>query len=311
MSDVLGRLVDRALGSSGGLRPRIPARFEPTEAVAPSEVLAPRTAEPDGPIRHSPEPSPAAGPAAAGVTIAAPTPGDDTRPSAPLERAGARENRVSPDPAQGAEAGDARPAARPRQLDAAPRRPEAGGSPEPPGHRARARLADAPLDDVTAAPWRTDEDSPRTPRVAAIERVVAAASIDQPPATHDRSDAPALSTSSGAVRSADDPSDPASRVPEAPARRAEPRSREPDDVAGTPSVLVRPRAFDTAQPRFDAPDPGDAGRHRQPPIVRVSIGRIEVRAVHPPTPSERTPVASPTTAPSLEAYLRARNGSPR
>jgi hypothetical protein len=46
-----------------------------------------------------------------------------------------------------------------------------------------------------------------------------------------------------------------------------------------------------------------------PPTIRVSIGRIEVRAVMPPAP---TPAPAPPAAPllTLEAYLRERTGRP-
>jgi hypothetical protein len=57
------------------------------------------------------------------------------------------------------------------------------------------------------------------------------------------------------------------------------------------------------------PGPGVGGESR--PIVRVSIGRIEVRAATTPAAPVR-PAASPRTgAPSLEEYLRARNGTTR
>jgi hypothetical protein len=47
------------------------------------------------------------------------------------------------------------------------------------------------------------------------------------------------------------------------------------------------------------------------PIVHVSIGRIEVRAVTPPPLAVRTAPPTPDPAPSLEMYLRARNGTGR
>ena len=49
-------------------------------------------------------------------------------------------------------------------------------------------------------------------------------------------------------------------------------------------------------------------RREARPIVHVSIGRIEVRAVTPPAEPPRREAVTPANAPSLKDYLRARNG---
>jgi hypothetical protein len=46
-----------------------------------------------------------------------------------------------------------------------------------------------------------------------------------------------------------------------------------------------------------------------PPVIHVTIGRVEVRATPPPAPSRRTPPVTSTM--SLEEYLRSRNGGRR
>jgi len=51
----------------------------------------------------------------------------------------------------------------------------------------------------------------------------------------------------------------------------------------------------------------------EPPVVRVTIGRVEVRAVYPPaTPAPRPARATVPAAPSvLERYLAARDAGTR
>jgi hypothetical protein len=62
--------------------------------------------------------------------------------------------------------------------------------------------------------------------------------------------------------------------------------------------------------------PGTRVRERSvpqdgPPTIRVSIGRIEVRAVQPPVPSRRSPQVPAAPRLSLDEYLRARNEGQR
>ena len=46
----------------------------------------------------------------------------------------------------------------------------------------------------------------------------------------------------------------------------------------------------------------------EPPVIKVTIGRIEVRAVTPPAPIPQQPVKQPSPVLSLDEYLRLRDG---
>jgi hypothetical protein len=80
---------------------------------------------------------------------------------------------------------------------------------------------------------------------------------------------------------------------------------DPSPRAVTPPV-ARPRTLDHRPPIANHQPPTV---HRQPPpdpVVRITIGRVEVRAVHPPQPAPR-PVPPPAApGPSLEEFLEQR-----
>lgn len=72
---------------------------------------------------------------------------------------------------------------------------------------------------------------------------------------------------------------------------------------GPPAPIVAPL------PRVALPMPPIAQRVEQPaPTIRVTIGRIDVRAITPPAPAPRTPPASAKPALSLDDYLKQREG---
>ncbi|GEM_PF-2019304 len=48
-----------------------------------------------------------------------------------------------------------------------------------------------------------------------------------------------------------------------------------------------------------------------PPVIEITIGRVEVRAVQPPAPARSRPAAPPAPQVSLEEYLRRQNGGKR
>jgi hypothetical protein len=79
------------------------------------------------------------------------------------------------------------------------------------------------------------------------------------------------------------------------------------EIRSVAMPLLRPR--EEVAPRWaEALRPSGAGDGSPAPIVRISIGRIEVRAVAPPAPAAPRDVpVRKSTGPSLEEYLRPRS----
>lgn len=102
-------------------------------------------------------------------------------------------------------------------------------------------------------------------------------------------------------------------------RRAVAAAREEVDRSGSPGSKLLPRLDDrdrvteTAAMRpLAAHAAADAqATLAEPPIVRISIGRIEVCVTQPPVPAPRQPAARPTVGMSLESYLQHREGRAR
>jgi hypothetical protein len=93
----------------------------------------------------------------------------------------------------------------------------------------------------------------------------------------------------------------------------------PLNPAETPSMRRDARAPAVVTPADELEPPRRAERGQaaamppsSPPTIEVTIGRVEVRAVHPPAPVARPKAAAPA-APSLslEEYLRNQNGGRR
>jgi hypothetical protein len=85
-------------------------------------------------------------------------------------------------------------------------------------------------------------------------------------------------------------------------------------AAATPTRGGQPRGRDrqrsgTAHRLPPAAAAADrAGTERAlPPTIRVSIGRVEVRAIMPPAAAPPQPVRTAPSGPSLAAYLRQRD----
>jgi hypothetical protein len=77
-----------------------------------------------------------------------------------------------------------------------------------------------------------------------------------------------------------------------------------------PVMLVVPGASGTQRPENPDITNVPAVSHSSPaaePAIRVSIGRVEVRAVFPPPPPRRTQTARPKPSLSLDEYLKQRN----
>jgi hypothetical protein len=105
------------------------------------------------------------------------------------------------------------------------------------------------------------------------------------------------------------PSPPGARNLTAVPRRSAASQDSSREEARNPAVttpLLRPRKEDA--PRWaEAAQLRGAGDESSPPIVRISIGRIEVRAVAPPGPAAPRPMpAGKRTGLSLEEYLKPR-----
>jgi hypothetical protein len=89
------------------------------------------------------------------------------------------------------------------------------------------------------------------------------------------------------------------------------RSQPPDAPLVTPRI-VRPQ-FDGYLERGPQ-EPGVAALESSAPAIRVTIGRIEVRAITPPPPrppAQRTTPARPGPELSLDDYLKQHNGGQR
>src|SRR5262249_27833014 len=100
----------------------------------------------------------------------------------------------------------------------------------------------------------------------------------------------------------------------------------PPEVAGAPQQVSVEREAPTAAPKVSVHEPSgtraegpppsrmDHDDHQGPevaPVVRVSIGRIDVRAVAPQAPPVRAAPARPSSRLSLNDYLRQHNKGTR
>ncbi len=278
MSDYLGNLAARSLGLAAVLRPRHLSRFEPPPEARPSDAFfAVREEE-----VISPWPQPAE-----------PTEGP-VSPLAPPAREHSQEAR--------------RPATDRPDLVAVP--PSPRPSPAPPGG-----LPERPPAAEEQPPSRAAPQAPAPSGLFA----------DQPPPTPVPHPAPAPSLAAGRESATAPPIDreqprrlphgPAASsvedkplaLPKQPATLPLPLSEpsSPPERTPAPAVLVAAPTTVTPALRFQPSAPVAAPPAVSPepaPVIRVTIGRIEVRAVPPPAPS--APKVTPPPRLSLEEYLR-------
>lgn len=334
--DFLGRLAARALGNPPQVRPRLPSRFEPD--AAPAEIGSPVMeetveTEPEARAPIVPEPRPPAPPVR-------PSPG----PSEPYRQAPLPLPVVHPSPWSGGdeqeEVGDAHVQARPRMEDrfalvstthlGPVPGPDLVQSPEPVS-------ADVPAPvsvDVPApvpvpvfpppgripAPARPSNDEVGRRPESSVPRLLLREHTD--------------SGLPGRVQPMLQLSPPTSQGALQPSPREEPDGREPIGATAVRQAPLRHRSLvprsTVAREEPDLPfsastdrnggdgrvdrgvrpraawEEGPVGQASEP-TVRVTIGRIEVRATAPAPPP--TPAARPTGPRlSLEEYLRRRNG---
>jgi hypothetical protein len=303
MSDYLTSLVQRARGETGVVRPIVQPVFAPERADLPSVPAGtwPGIAGPEIPA-PAPRTRAAARPAEAGpLPVPAPLPAEQSGPGDPL----------SPAPPLSPEA---------NRLYPTPLPPTSGGLQPSPAQQYTVEhptSANPPLSialpDSLAGPQTAPSplQPSRTPAVAPLPTPAVRAgmpAIDppvqqgtgEPGVRRTGQDAPDFASVTGTQH-------PTAQVA---ARRQAgrppageqiiPVPREPDRPAARPATAPAPRR--AAADNQAAPPP--------PPAIRVSIGRIEVRAMLPAPP---LPAPIPAPAPSaplvtLDAYLRERTG---
>lgn len=276
MSDYLSRVLERESSAAPAVRPALPSIFDPVRAspmIAPLETESPGDDDPSGNTGNQ---------TGAGIV---------SRP-APVTAAGALRPQaaVPPGPPRKSKVAPGETFVRP--VDAPVASVVPAFPPELP-------LPRQPLPDVAAAQSvvrSAAEARPRPSRTVAVKPVVRPA-IESPP------DAP------GAALAAAE-----NRPSAVPARSAEP---EPGMRPTLPAADVVSPALATISRLF--PAPASARRARNTPAgrdaaaasrpVHITIGRIEVRAVHsPPEPIPQRPAPAPAKI-SLDDYLRRQRGN--
>ena len=290
MSDFLATLVARARGEGEPIAPLIPSRYEPA------------------PLDAAPVAGSAADPLAEEVVEElAPVP-----------------------PSRGRRAHVARGATLPRRAreprdeeahgDEAAKAGESERSLPADGHAHAPRLDARPREDRSGVRPRAEAMSGEAPRP--VERLHAA-SLPESPVAHAPDATPSADRGIAAA-----PATPSAVRPAAPAPPAAGEAREagPAPRAVTPEVRVVPgpketREEDTrredepevspapALPTERVPARGETAAASSGTVVRVSIGRIEVRAIMPPAPAAPSRAGGPALR-SLDDYLRAREGRP-
>lgn len=296
MADFLTRLVSRTLGLAPLAEPLVAAMFAadppPATMTDADEPLAARPASDERADLSRPRPEPPeVGPASPRMAAAAPD--DADRDDAPPRR---RRSTPAVDDALPTPA----TAAPPHRLTGEPMRPVA------------APLV-TPLWATTISAESIAPTPPASARSPAADLPRPPAQVGQLPEPADRADA---RPQRAAPVSWDEPDELLLPL-EATAAPARPRaaiiapSDEPErpraatialsDESGLPRRLKRGGAAAAA---IATPPP--------PPTIEITIGRVEVRAMHPPAPAARPqPIASTAPRLSLEEYLRNQNGGRR
>jgi hypothetical protein len=76
-----------------------------------------------------------------------------------------------------------------------------------------------------------------------------------------------------------------------------------------PEITPRPNEpQEPGNPWSDGPEPIPAAQHETAPTIKITIGRVDVRAVMPERPAPRPTPAARNAALSLEEYLKQRSG---
>jgi hypothetical protein len=341
MSDYLGRAVERETSTALAVRPALPSLFEPgpsSAIITPPETESPIQGESS---RSAPnETEPKISPLHERLTavdalwpdpaIAAPEPqqGEEApgRSSAglaatPIEPSttAAFSTESSPSkPQVSADAATAEPAGRPgAETPPKPLRAATEGIVRPTGG-----APPKPLQAADKGIVRPTDGAPPRPLRAATEEIVGPAGVPQPrqihPAAAQEVVRPVSAFPSREVGAVPPIGERAATLPTAPPARSAPGSSEPESTtppASARSTKVVAPAHATIPRISPAPSGPDRARGSDkaalPRPVHITIGRIEVRAIHPPPEPVRHRPAPAAPKISLEEYLKQRNGGGR
>jgi translation initiation factor IF-2 len=302
MSDYLTSLVQRARGETGAVRPIVQPVFASMRADLPSMPAGTMTGLTES---EAPAPAPrargAARPTEAGrVPAPPPLPPEQSTlndPQTPLPLAGPAANRISPTPPPPTPAGPQQEAAlqdavkRPMSANSTQSvaqtdsliRPQVAPSPLPIGQSQAPAVAPLPVPEARTAMPSIDQPMQQ----GTGELSVRSAALAAPAAPIRETPRPVAQVAAGKPASARPISEQIIPVP-----------RQPERAATRPAAPAGRATTATQAPAPPAPPP-----------IRISIGRIEVRAVLLAPPPPPAPVAAPA-APlvTLDAYLRERTG---
>jgi hypothetical protein len=325
MNDYLSRAVERETSAAPAVRPALPSLFEPgppSAIMTPLETESPTEGEPSrsAPDETEPRISPLHEPLAAvnalwsDPAIGAPEPPRQKGKKAPGESsAGLVATPIAPSTTAAFSTGSS-PAKQQQSPDVSATEPAGRPTAETPPTPRRAA--------ATLGIVRPTGGAPPKPLQAATEGIVRPAGVPQPRPIHPtaaqevvRPVSESPSREVGAVPTIDER---AATSPTAPPVRSARGSSEPKSAtppAPAPLTKVVAPAHATI-PRI-SPAPSSPERARSadnassPRPVHITIGRIEVRAVHPPPEPARHRPAPAAPKISLEEYLKQRNGGRR
>lgn len=308
-ADFLERLVGKARGEYSGLRPRLPSFFEPIRHIRMGSMAA-AEAEPTGLLEERADSTPrtARDDSLTRVQQATPTAAEaqpheaatahTRRPHEPVQSAATR--------AETSQVVPATPAPDPLVV-ASPRGPI-----EP--------LAAVQVGLAPTTPRSSDGVAPKMPRLSVAHAVLAEAINDSAPtrnvthATHTQGEAGSNQSASqhlparepvrvGRRVVANEEEGEARLADRLPAKNgALMPSPEPSVRRVVVEALTTRRRSAPEQARVEAPAAAEAT-----PVINVTIGRVEVRAVPPAPPPQRTEARGPRPM-SLEEYLKQRGG---
>lgn len=286
MSDYLSNLAAKSLNLTETIQPRLPSLFEPLSTAGGS----------------------AFGPATSGLEMAPDEPfSGETVREAPTAARGPDKPSTEPNPTM------IRPQGPPD-----PWRQPPGSIPDPStGWHSGLLASQAPSLLTSLPPVEARPESPAHPVLTPRPRIPGPTSGSiSPPGTipfpdreailRPRPDTPgwisAMAGDEGSVTPAKSPGEPEDQPAPAPNLRS-PRASTPATIIAQPRRISR---IEPAAPALAEP----IVTQEAAPLIRVTIGRVEVRAILSPPPAPR-PTIRPSPTLSLEDYLKQREGGKR